>query len=164
MPKPADFGLYKGNDVVGRLIRFGEWLNGNGFSPYSHAFVLLDDGTIIEAEPGGARIRPVTEYAPELVTWSNWDLTDAERAAIVTAARGMAGTPYSFLDYFAIAAHRFHLPVPWLRQYIASTRHRICSQSVDYCYKVAGVNLFTDGRWEGWVTPADLSCVLKGPI
>lgn len=47
-PKPGDFGLLVGNDPVGLLIRVGEWANGDGFSRYSHAFVVLDDSTLLE--------------------------------------------------------------------------------------------------------------------
>jgi hypothetical protein len=32
----------------------------------------------------------------------------------------------------------------------------ICSQLVDYCYRVNDVELFKDGRWPGYVTPACL--------
>jgi hypothetical protein len=36
----------------------------------------------------------------------------------------------------------------------------ICSQLVDFCYAKAGVRLFADNRWEGYVTPADLAGLL----
>jgi cell wall-associated NlpC family hydrolase len=163
---PGDFGLYKGTDTVGRLIELGEWANGDGFSRYSHAFVLLDDATILEAEPGGARIRPVEEYPAELITWSSWDLSalPGMRSLIVTHARLLLGTPYSFLDYFALATHRLHLSAPGLQRYVASTGHMICSQLVDEVYRRAGLQLFADGRWPGYVTPADLEAVLHdGP-
>jgi hypothetical protein len=162
-PQPGDFGLLAGNNTVGRLIRIGEYLNGDGFSKYSHAFVLLDDYTIIEAEPGGARIRPMSEYLATDVKWSSWSLTPDQRRLIVERARETLGVPYSFLDYGAIAAHRFHLPVPWLRAYVASSKHMICSQSVDEIYRRAGVQMFDDNRWPGYVSPAELEQVLAGP-
>jgi hypothetical protein len=68
----------------------------------------------------------------------------------------MVGTPYSFLDYVAIAAHRFHLPIPGLKRFIASTRHEICSALVDEVYRRAGFALFSDARWPGYVVPAAL--------
>lgn len=164
MPRPGDFALLAGYDPVGRLIRVGEWVNGDGFSLYSHAFVLLDDDTILEAEPGGARIRPVTEYPAEHVTWSSWDLTDPERAAIVAAARQRLGVPYSGLDYLALALHRLDIPAPGLRAFIASTGHEICSQLVDQIYLDAHLHMFDDGRWAGFVTPAALARALPGPV
>jgi hypothetical protein len=164
MPRAGDFGLLVGVDPVGRLIRVGEWLNGDGFSRYSHAFVLLDDDTLLEAEPGGARVRPVSEYPTDLVAWSSWNLTDAQRAATVAAARRYEDVPYSAADYLALAAHRLHVPAPGLRRFIATSDHMICSQLVDQVYLDAQLRMFDDGRWPGYVTPAALNQVLTGPL
>jgi len=148
---------------VGRLIRIGQWLNGDGFADYEHAFVYLGGGQLVEAQPGGAELRPLSVYDGRPALWSTgrYALTDAQRAAIAAAARGYIGVPYSAADYVALAAHRFHLPVgPLIKGYVASSRHMICSQLVDQCYLDAGVHLFSDGRWPGYVTPADLAKLL----
>lgn len=158
-PQPGDFAVVRVNGDVGRLIRVGQWLNGDGFADYEHAFVLVEDGQIIEAEPGGARRAALSEYEGRPTMWSTGRiaLTGEQRARIVAAAEGYIGTPYSAADYFALAAHHLHLPGgPLLRHYVADSRHMICSQLVDQCYQDAGVQLFKDGRWPGWVTPADL--------
>lgn len=157
-PQPGDFGLTSISGDVGTLIRVGQFLNGDGFSVYEHAFVYVGDGQIVEAEPGGARLAGLDEYAGRPVAWSSGKvgLTDVQRAAVVAAARARVGTPYSALDYFAIAAHRFRLPVPGLRKFIASSGHLICSALVDRCFQDAGVQLFNDLRWNGYVTPAAL--------
>ncbi|MFF7635565.1 hypothetical protein ACFZB9_20775 [Kitasatospora sp. NPDC008050] len=144
---------------IGRLIRLGQWLNGDGFANYEHAFLMIDDDTLAEAEPGGVRQAPLAEYGVTRIRWSSGtiELTDDQREAVIAAARRYLRVPYSFLDYAALAAHRFHLPgSPLLKGYVASTRHLICSQLVDQCYQDAGVHLFDDGRWPGYVTPADL--------
>ncbi|MFH8681773.1 hypothetical protein [Streptomyces lydicus] len=156
-PLPGDIGLTQISGASGRLIRFGQWINGDGFADYEHAFLVLPDDQVLEAEPGGARIRPLTDYggANVLYVWPE-GLTERQRAGICTAASRYVGVPYSFLDYAAIATHRFHVPVPGLRRYIANTRHMICSQLVDQCYLDAGVHLFADGRWPGYVTPMAL--------
>ena len=153
-PQKGDFGLVTIPGSVGFLIRVGQWLNGNGFKNYEHAFIYVDENTIVEAMPGGAIVSEAAKYASVRV--STVPLTDEQRQGIADTARSLQGTPYSFLDYFAIAAHRFHLPVPGLRKYIESTRHLICSALVDECYNKAGVELFDDYRWDGYVTPADL--------
>lgn len=163
-PGPGDFGLVAITGRVGTLIRVLQWLNGDGWSGYQHAFVVLDDGTLLEAEPGGARVMPLSEYDGTDVTFSSWTLTDVQRADIVRIARSLVGTPYSALDYAALALHRFRIPAPWLRRYIASRGHLICSQLVDLVYHDAGVELFTDGRWPGFITPGDLIPVLTGPV
>lgn len=163
-PQPGDFGLCRITGGVGLLIRLGQWLTGGGFADIEHAFLYLGDGRIVEAQPGGAVEADLSEYADRPILWSTGriELTDVQRTAIVAAARSYIGVPYSLLDYLAIAAHRFHLPGgPWLRRYIASTRHVICSQLVDAVYQEAGVQLFRDGRWPGYVRPADLAHLLK---
>ena len=154
IPQAGDFGLVSIPGKVGFLIRLGQWLNGNGFLNYEHAFVYVTPETILEAMPGGAIVSEAAKYASVRV--SNVPLTLQQRTAVVGRAWELKGTPYSFLDYFAIAAHRFKLPIPGLRKYIASTGHEICSQLVDDCYQSARVELFMDGRWDGYVTPAEL--------
>jgi hypothetical protein len=161
VPKVGDIGLVKIGGNVGQLIRFGQWIAGGGFENYEHAFIVIDVPTstdlihVVGAEPGGARSGFYSQ-ADTTILWSNFQLTDAQRTALAAAAQRYIGTPYSFLDYVALALHRLHVPVPLLKRYISSTRHMICSQLVDQCYQDAGVHLFNDGRWPGYVMPADL--------
>lgn len=154
-PRPGSIGLTSIDGPVGWGIRLGQWINGDGFGQYEHAFIVVSDTELVEAQPGGARVRPLSDF-PHAVFVSPDALTVAQREAICAAARSYLGTPYSFADYAAIAAHRLHLPLPGLRRYVASSRHMLCSQLVDQCYQDAGVKLFADGRWPGYVTPADL--------
>lgn len=163
MPLPGDFGLVSISGWGGIGVRIGQWLNGDGWSDYHHAFVVLDHGQVLEAEPDGARIAPLSQCAGTNATYSDWPLTDAQRTAVVQAARPLEGTPYSWLDYLSLALHRLHIPAPRLRRYIADSGHMICSQLVDHVYLRAGLHMFHDGRWEGDVTPGDLVAVLRGP-
>jgi uncharacterized protein YycO len=157
--RPGDYGVCRIHGLIGFLIRVAQWLNGNGFRNYEHAFLVLDDQTVIEAEPGGARITPLGYYldAPAgSVAWSTVELTDEQRAAIVAAGRSYEHTPYSYLEYPAIAARRLHLPFGrLLRRYANSTRHLICSQLVAMAYAAAGVHLGDEDP--GNTTPADLA-------
>jgi hypothetical protein len=115
---------------------------------------------IVEAEPGGAVERPWHwENAPHL--WSTG--TGLSVPSMASAAQGYIGVGYSILDYAAIGAHAAHLWTPGLREYIASTRHQICSQLTDQCAVDKGVHLFSDGRWPGYVTPLDLGLLLDRP-
>jgi hypothetical protein len=160
---PGDYGVVPIGGDVGQLIRFGQWLNGSGFANYEHAVVNIGGGLLVEAEPGGARTRPITEYA-NTILWSSghFDPTIGQRAKIVSAAIHFSNVAvsYSFLDYLALFAHRLHLPVPGLRRYIASTGHEICSALVDACYQFAGIQLFP-GEWDGYVTPGMLYDLIK---
>lgn len=162
-PQPGDIGLTGITGPVGRLIQIGQWLNGDGFGPYEHAFIVLPEGQLIEAQPGGAIVAPLSKYDDRKVLYvAPADLTDAQRKAICDCALKYRGVPYSFLDYLGLAAHRFHLPVPGLRRYIESTGHMICSQLADRAYLDAGRHLFADGRWPGYVTPMAIADDLAG--
>lgn len=160
-PQQGDFGVTRVSSSVGRLIRLGQWLNGDGYADYEHAFIVMPQGRVVEAQPGGARLvtRP---YADEMTIYSHYTLNSATRDRIVSEAMKTLGTPYSFLDYLALVLHRFHIRTPGLKRYIESSGHMICSQLVDRVYANAGVHLFVDGRWCGDVTPADLLTVVEG--
>jgi hypothetical protein len=167
-PLPGDFACLQISGQVGELIRVGQWLCGDGFHNFEHTEVKVDDTQTLGAYPGGAdlvTLPPVADQSRWLWSAGVIPLTDAQRAAIVKTAMSLRGTPYSALDYFAIAAHRLHIPDPdnELERYIGETGHMICSQLVDYCYMTAGVHLFNDKRWPGYVTPADLANVIQHP-
>jgi len=158
-PQPGDIGLTTVDGPVGWLIRLGQRLNRarHKASRFEHAFLVLPDGQLIEAQPGGAQIVGLDEYAGRHVEYvAPAGLTDGQRAAVCAAALRYLGVGYSAATYFALAAHRFHLPIPGLRAYIASSRRMICSELVDQAFQDAGVQLFADGRWSGYVTPADI--------
>jgi cell wall-associated NlpC family hydrolase len=157
-PQPGDFGLCSISGDVGRLIRLGQWLNGDGFTGWEHAFVFVGDGQIVEAMPGGARLADVSEYDGRPLLWSTGriPLTDGQRAAVAGAARGFLGVPYGFGDYLSLALLRFHVRPGWVKRRVASNRTMICSQLVDASLLAAGVHLYADGRIPGDVTPGDL--------
>lgn len=164
MPRPGDFGLASIHGVAGLGVRIGQWLNGDGWHAFQHAFVVLDDETVLEAEPGGARIRLLSAYDGTNAIYSAWSLTDDQRATIVAEARPLVGTPYSALDYVSLALLRLGIRPAWLRRYVAASGHMICSQLVDEAYLRAGLHMFEDGRWPGDVTPGDLRAALRGPV
>lgn len=153
---PGTIGLTPISGRVGKLIEFGQFLNGEGFQEWEHAFVLLPGNNILEAEPGGARIVPLV-YTNVYWCENIWRLVaHVDPAVITTVAEHMKGIPYSALDYFALAAHRLHIPVPGLKQYIVESAHEICSQLADDFYQRLRAQIFDDGRWAGFVTPASL--------
>jgi uncharacterized protein YycO len=164
IPQPGDIGLTKIKGSVGWLIDLGQFIIRDE-SRYSHAFVVLDDETVLEAMPGGAIITPLENYSGynkdgnPVAVYLQLPLTQEQRYAIVSEARPLVGIPYSFLDYFALAAERFGLKTKWIKNYVADTGHMICSQLADEVYKRAGIQLFRDGRLPQDVTPGDLTYV-----
>lgn len=158
-PQPGDIGLVRVKGRVGALIRLGQWLNGDGARDYEHAFVFVGAGRIVEAEPGGALLGYLGEYADRPIAWLHCPA--GRGPAVADAARQLIGRPYSWLDYLALAAHRLHIPVPGLRRYIGDTGHLICSQLADQAAQMGGWTLFADSRWPGFVTPGALDDLTK---
>ena len=159
LPPAGTIGLTQVQGDVGKFIEFGQWINGDGFKKWEHAFVLLPGGFILEAEPGGARIRPFhysTVYWCNSIYNASPQVKNASPILLTQNAQLLKGTPYSFLDYEAIFLHRLHLDVPGLQGYIASSKHQICSQLADSYYYQLGAHVFTDNRWPGYVTPLAL--------
>jgi hypothetical protein len=160
-PRPGDIGCTQITGDVGFLIKLGQWLNGDGWSNSEHCFVFVGDGQIVEAEPGGARLAPLTEYDARTVAWVR--CPEMHRQAVAEAAKSLIGTPYSAADYFALALHRFHIPAPGLRRYIEASGHLICSALVDRAAAIGGWRLFDDGRWNGYVDPAEVAKLADPP-
>lgn len=154
--KPGDFGLTKIKGWTGIWVSLGQWLNGDA-SRYTHAFVVVDDNYVIEAQPGGAVLTPLADYLErDDVVFSNLILTDQERETIVERAQQLEGTPYSFLDYLAIALVRLGLKPKRLIDRVVGSKHLICSQLVTEVYEYAGVYIF-DATPSWLVTPGDLA-------
>lgn len=156
LPLVGTIGLTPVAGDVGAGIKIGQFLNGQGFKDWEHAFLLGPNGQTLNAEPGGARIGRLAEG--QVIYWCTniaSQYTEATLASIWEGAQQYIGTGYSFLDYGALAAHRFHLPVPGLEDYIGDTGHLICSQLCDQAYADKGCHLF-EGVWPGYVTPLGL--------
>ena len=145
------------------LVTAGQAIIGDGCR-FTHAWVSLGSGLILEAMPGGARI--VDGYArPGPVFRLPLSVTQANNAAAY--GRLLEGTPYGFSDYLALALHQFapHSPLTArVRRYVSSSGHMICSQLVDHLLCRAGYHLFDDGRLPQDVTPGDLfyACAEQG--
>jgi hypothetical protein len=167
----GDYACLPISGQVGTLISVAEWLDGSAFGHYDHTVIyagMADKnapfGYTMGAYPGGARLYPMPSPGQQngwLWSSDHFALDQELRSQIVANALACKGIGYSAADYFALVAHRFHLPVPELKEYIADSGHMICSQLVDWCYMQAGIHLFTDGRWPGYVTPADLAAILE---
>jgi cell wall-associated NlpC family hydrolase len=147
----------------GGAIRLAQFVAGEGFSQYEHAGIYVGNGKVIEASNGGTVVTD-WHYDDQDVEWSSGIIepTVEQRLKIVNAAYGYVGTPYSWPDYAAIAAKKLHLlpATKNLKDYVATSKHMICSQLVDQVYQDAGYHLFDDGRWPGYVMPGSLHNLL----
>jgi hypothetical protein len=118
-PLPGTIGLSKIGGPLGAAIRFGQVATGDA-SPWTHAFVVVDDQRVIEARPGGAGWASLAHYMRpgEAVFLPGWPyLTDEQRAQVPEIAESMIGIPYGYLDYLSLIAWRtLHLKLRWTRR------------------------------------------------
>lgn len=160
-PTPGMFGLTRIGGLTGFLISIGQLLIGDA-SRYSHAFIVLDDHTVMEAMPSGARIASldsVMKRQPLAFSWAI-PLNVTEKQRIVAKARQQEGVKYGFSAYLYLALMFLGFPkfvTEPLQRYLDRNGRLICSQLVDYVYRESGVHLFDDGRACYNVTPGDLA-------
>jgi hypothetical protein len=150
-PRFGDFGVVKTDGIIGRLIRVGT------ASRWNHAFIYIGEGVIVEANPTGVAISPVTKY-PKIAWNQHEKISDNLREKIVDAAFKEVGKPYAFLDitalFFRIIGLRFIRPnVFWKK--LASQESWFCSELVSYCYRTSGITLIN--KKDDLVTPGDLA-------
>jgi hypothetical protein len=157
-PRPGDFAVVDTGRRAPLLIYLGKRLSRGGFIMFDHAVICsrVRSGRIyiVEAMPGGAR-ENVWHYGDHDHLWSTGLVKTSAKAG--KAALAYVGRPYSWLDYAAIAAHAWHLWAPGMRHFVRSSRHLIGSQLVDRAELDAGIHLFADRRWRGYVRPSDLA-------
>lgn len=155
------------NGFVGEAIGLLEELDDFDdleLNKYSHVGIYLGNGKTVEAEAGkqGAIIGNISTYMDgrPLLFSTKLNVDDVTLAKVVTIAKSLVGTRYSFVDYLAIAVKRLHLPIPFVKNYVSSSKRMICSQLVAYVYMKAGHPLFGT-EWTGDVTPKDIARVIS---
>lgn len=153
LPKPGDIGLTGSKSLTGRIVKAAQALI-DDHSFVTHTFIVLYDGWIIEAQPGGATFSRLDKY-PDAV-FSRYNLTDDKRTDIVVEAIKMHGTPYSFLDYLAIGLSHWRMCPKSILNRVESSGHMICSQLCTEAYRRAGVDIFPE-RLPQDVTPVKLA-------
>lgn len=151
VPCPGDFGVVKTDGIIGRLIRIGT------ASRWNHAFIYVGEGIIVEANPTGVAISPVTKYPH--IAWNQHDtLSKKVRDKIVESAYAEVGKPYAFLDIASLILRilglRFIRPnVIWNK--LSRQNSWFCSELVSYCYRTSGLTLVN--KKDDLVTPGDLA-------
>jgi hypothetical protein len=169
--RPGDIGFGPIGGHVGMLIRAAQGI-ADGGSPYQHVFVVVERATraydsvgsmadgwfgpeAVEAMPGGAIRVDISNRWTKQFCYVRPDYQYAEQAGLVAqSAIEQIGTPYSYLDYLALAAHHIGLPVPHLDKYITSSRHMICSQLADKVLTDNDWHPFSDKRLPQDVVPS----------
>lgn len=160
-------------------------------SRWTHALIIGSEGRIYEAGPGGVYIGRTADLKgkPHLVSdvvirtlVKRADILDPEYAADYErqvrclagdVAHTYLGTPYSFLDYLALALLHLEAMLTgkptgrtswWItrrvRRRVQDSGHLICSAFVDRWAADLGFQFFNDDRLPGDVSPSDLDAWL----
>lgn len=184
--KPASFGLAVISGKTGKLVSWGQNIVDGRRETFTHAFFVLDNNEVIEAEPEGAQIVSLDKYKsrPEgevlfcdrpVQGWlaeRGWDkgtpldiATEAGvRRTLVNYARGLKDIPYNYLDYVAIGLEHFGIDLPFIRNRVRRPDRMICSQLVDFIYTQNGMKVLKDNRLSQNVTPGDLEQYAHGRL
>lgn len=169
--RPGDIGFGPIGGRVGLGVRIALAI-ADGGGPYQHVYMVTEGcvksyespGFSLDEYSGPWAVEAMPRGAVKVDISSRWtkdfcyirpdylDETQALQAASI--AEGLIGTPYSYLDYLALAAHHMHLPVSHLDKFITTSKHMICSQLVDYCLTQANWHTFNDHRLSQDVTPS----------
>lgn len=161
-PRPAQMGLTRIEGAVGAGIWFCQKCLRlrHPFCPIEHAFFILDDEHVIEAEPGGAVITPLSYYTETyrsaFTVYTNLTLSSKQEEDCIAAAWTLKGRPYNYVTYATLTAKRFGISSLKIDRMIANKKFLMCSQLDDEAYNLGGVHLYQDRRLAQNVIPADL--------
>jgi hypothetical protein len=150
------------------LVQAGQLALGEPGYPH-HVGVVVQGGfkpRIVQAMPGGAEeIEIGAEYftkdyvyvRPEYRSADRWpDVPVTQAEVVAESARCLVGTPYSFLDYVALAGLHLGVKNGRVRRYVRDSGHMICSQLADQAMTDAGYHVFNDKRLPQDVIPSAL--------
>jgi hypothetical protein len=118
-----------------------------------HVVVAVSPTHCIGAQPGGARLRPITDF--HNVTWSRFELTDLQRWGIGFYCRSLINAPYNYAAFVLIGLRfMLHAKIPgWLQRAVSTTYRVECAQLADSALTAVDATAFDDGREPGLVFP-----------
>jgi hypothetical protein len=108
-PRPGDLILVRGETWIGRCIRAFERVrcarpHERAYARWSHvALVVSVSGLLVEAMPGGMRLRPIGFYRSKDYHYVALDLSDAQRGAAVHHVYSCMRQPYDVAAFFMLA-------------------------------------------------------------
>lgn len=152
IPAPGFYGCVKTRGFWPLVVRVvtRSWAN--------HVFIVVDDNQVVEAEPGGVRIRSVDEYAGCRVKYNDAEpMTADQRAAVVTFAENLRGEAYDWtadgMDGLAALGLKWQIlaRIPKVRRSV------MCSELVALAGRAAGLDWLCGQTIAAQVTPAMLA-------
>ncbi|WP_246247779.1 hypothetical protein [Micromonospora maritima] len=172
--QPGDIGFGPIDGAVGLFVGFGQAILGDD-SRFRHVFVVTKAGQlgpnglpaeapeVVEAMPSGARVASAADRWSDRYVYVRLEAYPQEvRDQVAYHALQMAGTPYGFSDYLALALKRLGIRLRLLDNWISRVDpygypvRAICSQLADAACTRAGIKVFRDGRLSQDVIPGAL--------
>jgi uncharacterized protein YycO len=124
-PAAGLYGVVKTSGLVPWVIRRAT------HSQFDHAFVVLEDGAVVEAEPAGVRLGHLSEYyGCRIAINSAEEMSVEQHAAVVAAAKAMIGVPYDDLAIVDDGIEALGWHWRWLARHAAGNGELICSALV----------------------------------
>jgi hypothetical protein len=123
-----------------------------------HVFISIGDGQIVEAEPGGVRIRDVSEYAGCRIEYNTGeDMTAVQRAAVAEYAESKRGEPYAWTADAVDGLRCLGLRWRILAKFERARRSVMCSELAAQAGNYAGLDWLCGQEDPCQVTPAMLA-------
>jgi hypothetical protein len=151
-PSAGLYGVVKTHGLIPWIIRRAT----SGWA--DHAFVILEDGAIVEAEPGGVRLGHLSEYyGCRIAVNSAEEMTVAQRTTVAATAKTMIGKPYNDLAIADDGLECLGWHWRWLLKRASGDGEVVCSQMVALCGQAAGLNWRGGAASNTETTPAMLA-------
>ncbi|MEW9530763.1 hypothetical protein [Microbispora sp. NPDC049125] len=154
-PPPGSIGLTYAYGLTHVRASIGQILTGE-VTHYTHAFIALGGGKIMEPWPSGARISDISAYSDEYVAYG-WPLglTSEQRDDLVSVALSLDGACHGLSDYAALALTRRGVGPDRLHRRVRSGDRMVPARFVAEVYARALVPLL-EGKEPHEVTLEDL--------
>jgi uncharacterized protein YycO len=151
---PGDFILSHRHRTMAGLISQAEKRRFKGpdapYAHWSHAAIVGEDATVIEAETRGVERSPIAKYENDEYRLVRLDIDDEARERIVAYANGRIGQAFGYLDLAGSAVYLLTgLPLRLVRK-----QHEICSSLVVRALQQGGLLTELD---PAITLPADLA-------
>lgn len=126
-----------------------------------HSVVDVGGGECVSAEPGGVKLRPVTDFPH--ASWSKFPLTRRRRLLIAGWARAQVGLPYNYMAdlIIGVALVTHHRPPRWADKYLRGNGRWECAGLAEAALMRAGIRIFRDGSPYGVVFPGAYLSIFK---
>lgn len=148
-----------GRYIVVRTGGFASWVIREATHSWAnHAFITLEDGEIIEAQPGGVVRSHIEKYNTCRMAINSAEVYEPDTANLVAAkAVSLIGIQYNDLDILDLGLESLGVGWKWLAKAAGADGRLICSQAVALCGQAARMDWLCGRSSLAEVRPSDLA-------